>query len=96
MNPARTYLGLKQYHKLRRHPYASPLFFDNFDHLPPILVQSGGSETMTDEIRSFVAKLNQSKYTTFKHEEYEVRVASNIRRSVVPYLIVCMRGINRT
>jgi acetyl esterase/lipase len=73
MNPARTYLGPKQYHKLKRHPYASPLFADNYEHLTPILVLSGGSETMTDEIRSFVEKLDQCNHTVFRHEEYEVR-----------------------
>lgn len=72
MNPARFYLGPEQYHKLCRHPYASPLFMEDYDNLPPILIQSGGSETMTDEVRTFADKFIECKNTMSKHEEYEV------------------------
>lgn len=72
MNPARFYLGTDTYHSLNRHPYASPLFAEHFDHLPPILIQSGGCETMKDEVRSFAAKFEDCHSTIFKHEEYEV------------------------
>lgn len=72
MNPARFYLGPEQYTKLCMHPYASPLFVKDYDHLPPILIQSGDSETMTDEVRSFVDKFFGCKYTMTRHEEYEV------------------------
>lgn len=72
MNPARFYLGTDTYHGLSRHPYASPLFADHFDHLPPILIQSGGCETMKDEVRAFAAKFEDCHGTIFKHEEYEV------------------------
>ncbi|GAN06281.1 conserved hypothetical protein [Mucor ambiguus] len=71
MNPARFYLGTDTYHGLSRHPYASPLFADHFDHLPPILIQSGGCETMKDEIRAFAANFEDCHATIFKHEEYE-------------------------
>lgn len=72
MNPARFYLGTDTYHGLCQHPYASPLFAEHFDHLPPILIQSGGCETMKDEVRSFAAKFEDCHATIFKHEEYEV------------------------
>ncbi|KAG2200597.1 hypothetical protein INT47_007341, partial [Mucor saturninus] len=71
VNPARLYLGPEQYRRLSRHPYASPLFASNYDNLPPILIQSGGSETMTDEVRSFADKFAECKNTMSKHEEYE-------------------------
>lgn len=72
VNPARLYLGPEQYRRLSRHPYASPLFANNYDNLPPILIQSGGSETMTDEVRSFADRFAECKNTMSKHEEYEV------------------------
>lgn len=72
VNPARLYLGPEQYSRLKRHPYASPLFADHYEGLPPILIQSGGSETMTDEVRSFADKFIGCKQTMSKHEEYEV------------------------
>ncbi|KAI9266315.1 alpha/beta hydrolase fold-domain-containing protein [Helicostylum pulchrum] len=71
MNPARFYLGPEQYYKLGKHPYASPLFMEDYDNLPPILIQSGGSETMTDEVRTFADKFIECRNTMSKHEEYE-------------------------
>lgn len=79
VNPARLYLGPEQYRRLSRHPYASPLFAKSYDNLPPILIQSGGSETMTDEVRSFADKFVECKYTMSKHEEYEVCKLNNTR-----------------
>lgn len=72
MNPARFYLGTDTYFGLNQHPYASPLYADHFDNLPPILIQSGGCETMKDEVRSFATKFEDCHSTIFKHEEYEV------------------------
>jgi acetyl esterase/lipase len=73
MNPARFYLGPKQYQKLCKHPYASPLFTSSFENLPPILVQFGSNETMSGEVRALIKRLKTCKYTESRYEEYEVK-----------------------
>ncbi|KAI8088052.1 Alpha/Beta hydrolase protein [Gilbertella persicaria] len=72
VNPACLYLGLDNYKQLSSHTYASPLFSNHFENLPPILIQSGECETMRDEIRVFTKRLQQQQHSTvFRHEEYE-------------------------
>lgn len=53
-------------------PYVSPIYADSFDHLPPILIQSGGCEALRDEINELTAKIKGSKGTNVRHEIYEV------------------------
>lgn len=69
MNPALLYLDDQ---KLIRHPYVSPIFADNFDNMPPILIQSGGCESLRDEICDLTDKIQKSKLTMVHHEIYEV------------------------
>ncbi|KAG0994974.1 hypothetical protein G6F28_005232 [Rhizopus arrhizus] len=52
-------------------PYVSPIYADSFDHLPPILIQSGGCEVLRDEINELTAKIKGSKGTSVRHEIYE-------------------------
>jgi acetyl esterase/lipase len=69
MNPAHLYLDSPH---LVRHPYVSPIFADNFDNMPPILIQSGGCESLRDEIVDLTEKMRKSKGTMVHHEIYEV------------------------
>jgi hypothetical protein len=69
MNPAHLYLEDQE---LVRHPYVSPIFADNFDNMPPILIQSGGCESLRDEICDLTIKIQKSKSTIVHHEIYEV------------------------
>ncbi|KAI7858293.1 alpha/beta hydrolase fold-domain-containing protein [Circinella umbellata] len=71
MNPANLYLGTERAPSMVRHPYVSPIFADNFENLPPIIIQSGGCESLRDEIRDLVTKIAASKTTLIHHEEYE-------------------------
>ncbi|KAI8085254.1 alpha/beta hydrolase fold-domain-containing protein [Thamnidium elegans] len=68
MNPALLYLDDQE---LIRHPYVSPIFADNFDNMPPILIQSGGCESLRDEICDLTDKIQKSKSTMVHHEIYE-------------------------
>ncbi|KAI9478512.1 MAG: alpha/beta hydrolase fold-domain-containing protein [Benjaminiella poitrasii] len=68
MNPAQLYLDDPS---LARHPYVSPIFAEHFDHLPPILIQSGGCESLRDEICDLTEKIRKSKNTMVHHEIYE-------------------------
>ncbi|KAL0076172.1 alpha/beta hydrolase fold-domain-containing protein [Phycomyces blakesleeanus] len=70
-NPAFHYLGAEQYKTMRKHPYVSPLFAENFENLPPLLFQSGGCEALRDEIRAIVEKIKASKTSSVHYEEYE-------------------------
>jgi acetyl esterase/lipase len=54
------------------HPYVSPIYADHFDHLPPILIQSGGCESLRDEIVALENKISKSKTTKVRHEVYKV------------------------
>ncbi|KAI7867373.1 Alpha/Beta hydrolase protein [Spinellus fusiger] len=71
INPAAIYLGPEQYTSMRNHPYVSPIFAENFENLPPILIQSGSCETLRDEIREIVRRIKLSKTTQVHHEEYK-------------------------
>ncbi|ORZ13460.1 alpha/beta hydrolase fold-domain-containing protein [Absidia repens] len=68
MNPQKLYLGDDFSASMLKHPYVSPLFAEHFEHLPPIMVQSGGCESLRDEIDALYQKINQSN-TTFIHNE---------------------------
>jgi acetyl esterase/lipase len=68
MNPAHLYLTDIS---LVKHPYVSPVFADNFDDLPPILIQSGGCESLRDEIADLTRKIKNSKSTLIHHEIYQ-------------------------
>ena len=74
MNPANLYLGTERAPSMVRHPYVSPIFADNFENLPPIIIQSGGCESLRDEIHDLVTKIAASKTTLIHHEEYEVYI----------------------
>lgn len=69
VNPALLYLDDQE---LIRHPYVSPIFADHFDDMPPILIQSGGCESLRDEIYDLTDKIQKSKSTMVHHEIYEV------------------------
>ncbi|KAF7729980.1 hypothetical protein EC973_003393 [Apophysomyces ossiformis] len=71
LNPALFYLHPDQFDSLIRHPYVSPIFTDHFEHLPPMLIQSGGCDTLRDEIRDIASKISASKTTIVYYEEYE-------------------------
>ncbi|KAI8146648.1 Alpha/Beta hydrolase protein [Fennellomyces sp. T-0311] len=71
-NPAVLYLGAEKAARgMARHPYVSPLFAESFENLPPLLIQSGGCESLRDEINDLVNKLGATKTTLVHHEEYE-------------------------
>lgn len=72
MNPAHLYLGREEAATMVRHPYVSPIFAESFEGLPPLLIQSGGCESLRDEINDLVSKIGATKTTLVHHEEYEV------------------------
>ncbi|KAF8911756.1 Alpha/Beta hydrolase protein [Mucidula mucida] len=68
MNPIANYLGSGM-EKYLMHPYASPIFGD-FKDLPPLLIQSGDSEVLQDEI-TMLANKAELAGVKVRHEEYE-------------------------
>lgn len=83
INPQELYLGPNFSKSMLRHPYVSPLYADNFDYLPPIMIQSGGCESLRDEIDALQKKISQSKSTFLHNEVYDVK-KNNM------YLFVCL------
>ncbi|CDS03745.1 hypothetical protein LRAMOSA01146 [Lichtheimia ramosa] len=71
MNPAHLYLGREEAATMVRHPYVSPIFAESFEGLPPLLIQSGGCESLRDEINDLVSKIGATRTTLVHHEEYE-------------------------
>ncbi|KAL0085052.1 alpha/beta hydrolase fold-domain-containing protein [Phycomyces blakesleeanus] len=71
LNPAIHYLGPDDLHRFGRHPYVSPLYADHFEHLPPLLIQSGAVESLQTEITELVYRLKTAKTTRIQHEVYE-------------------------
>ncbi|WVQ83848.1 hypothetical protein IAT38_005992 [Cryptococcus sp. DSM 104549] len=69
LNPVGCYLGPQGISKYLTHPYASPLFGD-FHNLPPMLIQSGDSEVLRDEI-TLVAHKATLAGVNVTHELYE-------------------------
>ncbi|KAF9041833.1 alpha/beta-hydrolase [Hymenopellis radicata] len=68
MNPIANYLGAGM-EKYLMHPYASPIFGD-FKDLPPLLIQSGDSEVLQDEI-TLLANRAELAGVKVRHEEYQ-------------------------
>ncbi|KAI9302272.1 alpha/beta hydrolase fold-domain-containing protein, partial [Cunninghamella echinulata] len=71
MNPQELYLGPNFSKSMLLHPYVSPLHAENFDYLPPIMIQSGGCESLRDEIDALQKKISQSKSTFLHNEVYD-------------------------
>ncbi|KAE8543325.1 hypothetical protein D1P53_000027 [Cryptococcus gattii VGV] len=69
LNPVGCYLGPEGIATYLTHPYASPLFGD-FHGLPPMLIQSGDSEVLRDEI-TLVAHKATLAGVNVTHELYE-------------------------
>ncbi|WWD08180.1 hypothetical protein V865_006291 [Kwoniella europaea PYCC6329] len=69
LNPVGCYLGPKGISTYLTHPYASPLFGD-FQGLPPMLIQSGDSEVLRDEITLLAHKATLAGVNV-THELYE-------------------------
>ena len=70
IHATKMYLGAQRYPHLITHPYVSPLYAENFDDLPPILLQAGGCECLHDEIQELATKIAQSN-TYVQLEIYE-------------------------
>ncbi|KAH8552132.1 Alpha/Beta hydrolase protein [Umbelopsis sp. PMI_123] len=70
IHATKMYLGSNRYPHLITHPYVSPVYADNFDDLPPILLQAGGCECLHDEIQELATKIAQSN-TYVQLEVYE-------------------------
>lgn len=68
-NPARLYVD---HEALWRHPYVLPLFAESFDHLPPLLIQSGGCEALRDEAHLLAGRIRESSVVT--HQVYPVSI----------------------
>ncbi|KAK0200269.1 Alpha/Beta hydrolase protein [Desarmillaria ectypa] len=68
MNPIANYLG-DNIDRYLMHPYASPLFGD-FKDLPPLLIQSGDSEVLRDEI-ALLAHKAELAGVNVRHELYQ-------------------------
>ena len=68
LEPVSCYLG-PQIERYITHPYASPLFGD-FEGLPPMLIQSGDSEVLRDEITLLAHKATMAGVKV-RHELYE-------------------------
>ncbi|KAK0233503.1 lipase/ esterase [Armillaria fumosa] len=86
MNPVAQYLG-PQVERYLTHPYASPLFGD-LKGLPPLLIQSGDSEVLRDEITLFAHKATLAGVEV-RHELYEDAVHVF---QLFPFLEVCARA----
>lgn len=69
LNPVGCYLGPEGIKTFVTHPYASPLF-GHLDNLPPMLIQSGDSEVLRDEITLLAHKATLAG-AIVKHELYE-------------------------
>ncbi len=76
LNPVVSYLG-PSLEKYLTHPYASPLFGD-FHGLPPLLIQSGDSEVLRDEITLLAHKASAAGVEV-RHELYEDSVSTQWR-----------------
>ncbi|TXT13416.1 hypothetical protein VHUM_00783 [Vanrija humicola] len=69
LNPVGSYLGPEGVARYITHPYASPLFGD-LSNLPPMLIQSGDSEVLRDEITLLAHKATMSGVEV-THELYQ-------------------------
>lgn len=69
LNPVGSYLGPDGVERYITHPYASPLFGD-LSNLPPMLIQSGDSEVLRDEVTLLAHKATMSGVQV-THELYQ-------------------------
>ncbi|KAL1408352.1 hypothetical protein Q8F55_005161 [Vanrija albida] len=69
LNPVGSYLGPDGVERFITHPYASPLFGD-LSNLPPMLIQSGDSEVLRDEVTLLAHKATMSGVQV-THELYQ-------------------------
>jgi hypothetical protein len=69
LNPVACYLGASGLTAYLTHPYASPLFGD-LSNLPPMLIQSGDSEVLRDEVTLLAHKATLAGVNV-THELYE-------------------------
>jgi acetyl esterase/lipase len=60
IHATKMYLGEQRYPYMLTHPYVSPLYAQNFNNLPPILLQAGGCECLHDEIQELATRIAQS------------------------------------
>ncbi|RIB18232.1 Alpha/Beta hydrolase protein [Gigaspora rosea] len=70
LHPVKLYLSHEDRSKMIKHPYVSPLFGD-LNNLPPMLIQCGDCELLTDEINELVKKISATGTTFVQHEVYE-------------------------
>ncbi|RUS22207.1 Alpha/Beta hydrolase protein [Endogone sp. FLAS-F59071] len=71
LHPTKFYLGPDQYPQLATHPYVSPLFARSFENLPPLLIQHGDSENLSDEISELARRIAATETTHIQYECYE-------------------------
>ena len=81
MNPIANYLG-EGMEKYLLHPYASPIFGD-FHDLPPLLIQSGDSEVLQDEI-TLLSRRAELAGVHVRHEQYQDGVSPSFRLRILP------------
>lgn len=95
LNPVVLYLGANM-ERYMTHPYASPLFGD-FTGLPPMLIQSGDSEVLRDEITLLAHKASCAGVQV-QHELYEDAVSfqelSYVSRSHVLPVDSCFPAVS--
>ncbi|WVW78976.1 hypothetical protein I302_100939 [Kwoniella bestiolae CBS 10118] len=93
LNPVGCYLGPKGIATYLTHPYASPLFGD-FEGLPPMLIQSGDSEVLRDEITLLAHKATLAGVHV-THELYEDMVHVFQMFSFLPATTAAINNVGR-
>ncbi|OCF40224.1 esterase [Kwoniella heveanensis CBS 569] len=93
LNPVGCYLGPEGISKYLTHPYASPLFGD-LSNLPPMLIQSGDSEVLRDEITLLAHKATLSG-AQVTHELYEDMVHVFQMFSFLPAATAAINNIGK-
>ncbi|WWC87380.1 uncharacterized protein L201_002269 [Kwoniella dendrophila CBS 6074] len=93
LNPVGCYLGPKGISTYLTHPYASPLFGD-LSGLPPMLIQSGDSEVLRDEITLLAHKATLAGVHV-THELYEDMVHVFQMFSFLPATTAAINNVGR-
>lgn len=93
LNPVACYLGPKGIATYLTHPYASPLFGD-LSGLPPMLIQSGDSEVLRDEITLLAHKATLAGVSV-THELYEDMVHVFQMFTFLPGAKAAIRSVGR-
>ncbi|WVR04244.1 hypothetical protein IAU60_001244 [Kwoniella sp. DSM 27419] len=93
LNPVGCYLGPDGISRYLTHPYASPLF-GNLNGLPPMLIQSGDSEVLRDEITLLAHKATLSGVHV-THELYEDMVHVFQMFSFLPATAAAINNVGR-